>query len=88
MSWLSPQEDVRGKTEGLKNFSVLDVSSRCSSGKLQMSEENTSRQHDDSHRMLPKMCLGCHLEIADLEGFSQREVLRRTFTRELALKSE
>ena len=82
MSWLSPQEDVRDKMEGLKN-SVLGVSGRDSSGKLQMSEENTSGQHNDGHRMPPKMCLGCHLEIADLEVFNQREVLRRTFTGQL-----
>lgn len=80
VSWISPQEDAREKTEGLKNFSVLDVSGKCSSGKLQTSGENTSVQHDDSPRMPPKKFLGCHLEIADLEVFNQREVLRRTFT--------
>lgn len=52
-----------------------------------MSEENTSGQHDESHRMPPKMFLGCHLEIADLEVFNEREVLRRTFTGGLASTS-
>lgn len=59
--------------EGLKNFLVLDVSGRGSSGQLQMSEESTSGQHDESHRMPLKMCLGCHLEIADLGVFNQRK---------------
>lgn len=53
-----------------------------------MSEENALGQHDDSHMMPPKIFPECCLEIADLEVFNQKEVLRRIFTGWLILTSQ
>lgn len=80
MTRLSPQEGARGKRERLKKFSVLDVSG------VAQGHYRLLKKIQQANMMIVTRChLGCCLEIADLEVFNQREVLRRLFTGWLTL---